>query len=93
MRYSLTYQIVKKSRNGKYRGYEKRILQILIKQKDDLSAGVIRRKSKIPKSSLYDVLGKLRYYGYIIWIGEPQDSISVILITEKGRDYLKNLTN
>ena len=65
----------------------------IIKQKDDSSAGKIKRNTNIPKSSLYDVLGKLRYYGYIEWIGEPQDCISMIIITEKGTDYLKRLIN
>ncbi len=84
---------MKKSRNGKYKEYKKRVLQLLIKQKDSVRAADIKNKLTIPRSSLYDVLGKLRYYGYIGWIGEPQDLISMVLITKKGRDYLKNLMN
>ncbi|EIJ66160.1 hypothetical protein BD31_I1686 [Candidatus Nitrosopumilus salaria BD31] len=80
-----------KSRNGKYRLYEKYILQFLNKQTDDVAAWKIGRCTNIPKSSLYDVLGKLRSSNYIDWIGEPQDAISMILITGKGKKHLKQL--
>ena len=82
---------MKKLRHGKYYEYEKRILQFLIQQNEDVSATRISIKTKIPKSSCYDVLGKLRYFGYIEWIGEPQDWISMIVITTKGKKYLNNL--
>ncbi|MEX0862909.1 hypothetical protein [Nitrosopumilus sp.] len=79
-------------RNGKYRKYEKIILQILLKPPYDImGTGQIRFVSKIPKSSCYDVLGKLREEGYIDWIGESQDWTSLISITEAGKDYLKNI--
>lgn len=82
---------MKKTRHGKYRNYEKRILQFLTKQKDDVATWQIIRTTNIPRSSCYDVLGKLRYFGYIEWIGEPQDWISMIVITSKGKDHLNNL--
>jgi len=89
---------VKRLRNGKYQNYKKRILQFLIEQNVRrpsyiVGASYIRLHLKIPKSSLYDVLGKLSYNRYIDWIGEPQDWTSEIEITEKGKDYLKSLTN
>jgi len=84
---------VTKSRIGKYHEYEIIVLQFLIKQKDLVGSSYIKRILKIPRSSLYDVLGKLRYYGYIVWLGEPQDWISEIGITEKGRNYLQSLRN
>lgn len=80
---------MKRSRHGKYKEYERRILQVLTKEKSSISATQIRISAEIPKSSLYDVLRKLHYEGHIEWIGEPQDWISMIRITEKGRDYLK----
>ena len=86
-------KLEKKSRNGKYHEYEKRVLQLLTEQKDDVSSVHIRIQLKIPRSSLYDVLGKLRDRGCIDWIGEFQDQISMILITEKGKSYLKTLMN
>lgn len=83
---------MKRVRHGKYRQYEKIILQILTKPPADITGtGQIRFVSKIPKSSCYDVLGKLRNEGHIEWIGEPQDWTSIITITEKGKDYLKNI--
>ena len=82
---------MKKFRHGKYHDYEREILQFLSKQKHDVSATQIRIKAKIPKSSCYDVLGRLRYYGYIEWIGEPQDAISMVMIASKGKEYLKQL--
>lgn len=82
---------MKKSRSGKYKEYGKRVLQLLIKQKDSVEAIYIKKELKIPRSSLYDVLGTLHDCGYIEWIGEPQDWISMIRITEEGRDYLKSL--
>lgn len=82
---------MRKSRHGKYYEYEKRILQFLTKQENEISATHIRILTNIPESSCYDVLGKLRYHGCIAWIGEPQDWISEIVITSKGKEYLKNL--
>lgn len=81
---------MRKSRIGKYYKYEKRVLQFLVERNEFVGSGSIKKWLKIPKSSLYDVLGKLRYYGYIEWLGEPQDWLSEIGITEKGRDYLKS---
>lgn len=86
-------KLEKKSRIGKYHEYEKRVLQFLTEQKNDVSSVRIRLRLKIPRSSLYDVLGKLRDHGYIDWIGEFQDQISMILITEKGKSYLETLMN
>ncbi|MBM3910165.1 MAG: TrmB family transcriptional regulator [Thaumarchaeota archaeon] len=80
-----------RTRTGKYKEYEKRILRFLIKQNDLSSASQIRRNTNIPKSSFYDVLRKLNYYGYIEWIGEPQDWISEVEITKKGIVYLEHL--
>lgn len=77
-----------KARYGKYYDYEKRILQFLSQQKEDVTATKIRIKTNIPKSSCYDVLGKLRDSGYVDWIGEPQDAISMVMITSKGKDHL-----
>ncbi len=85
-------KLEKKSRNGKYREYEKEVLQFLAEQKNDVSSAHIRIRLKIPRSSLYDVLGKLRDHRYIDWIGEFQDQISMILITEKGKSYLDTLS-
>lgn len=85
--------MAKKSRNGKYKKYEKIILQLLASQKSDLSSAQIKRALKIPRSSMYDILSKLRYNGHIEWIGEPQDQISMIIITESGKKYLKYLKN
>ncbi len=82
---------MKKLRRGKYYDYEKRILQFLTKQKYNVSATRIRINTNIPKSSLYDVLGKLRYFEYVEWIGEPQDAISMVMITSKGKDHLKHI--
>jgi len=82
---------MKKSRRGKYFDYEKIILQFLTQQKEHVTATKISIKTNIPKSSCYDVLGKLRYFGHIDWIGEPQDAISMILITPKGKECLKQL--
>ena len=83
---------MKRTRHGKYKEYEKIILQILLKPPFDvMGTGQIRFVSKIPKSSCYDVLGKLRREGCIEWIGEPQDWTSMISITEKGKTYLKNI--
>lgn len=84
---------MKRSRHGKYKNYEKKILHILTKEKNSISATQIRISAEIPKSSHYDVLRKLHHEGHIEWIGEPQDWISMIKITEKGRDYLKNIKN
>ncbi|MCH7560309.1 MAG: hypothetical protein IIC67_02890 [Thaumarchaeota archaeon] len=84
---------MKKLRHGKYYEYEKRILEFLIQQKEDVTAIKISIKMNIPKSSCYDVLGKLRYFDYIDWIGEPQDAISMVMITSKGKDHLKHNTN
>jgi DNA-binding PadR family transcriptional regulator len=86
-------KLEKKSRTGKYHEYGKRVLQLLIEQKYDVSTTFIKNRLKIPRSSLYDVLGKLRDYGYIDWIGEFQDQISMILITEKGKNHLEHLVN
>ena len=83
---------MKKSRHGKYKNYEKRILQFLIKQ-EDVTATKIMNSVKIQKSSCYDVLGQLRYFECINWIGEPQDAISMIWVTPKGRKYLKHITD
>ena len=80
---------MKKLRNGKYHDYEKRILQFLVQQKESVSATTIRFNTKIPKSSFYEVLGNLRISGNIEWLGEPQDWISMVLITPKGQNYLK----
>lgn len=89
---------MKRTRCGKYKEYERIILQILLKPPyDAMGTGQIRfvsKKifgSKIPKSSCYDVLGKLRKKGYIDWIGEPQDWTSLISITEAGKDHLKSI--
>ena len=82
---------MKKSRNGKYREYEKSVLQFLIKQSSSIESVYIKNELKIPRSSLYDVLGTLRASGYITWVGEPQDWISMIRITEEGKDHLKHL--
>lgn len=82
---------MKKSRNGKYREYEKSVLQFLIKQPSSIESVYLKKELKIPRSSLYDVLGILRGLGHIEWIGEPQDWISMIRITEEGKDHLKHL--
>ena len=82
---------MKKSRHGKYQNYKKRILEFLIRQKEDVTATRISIKLNIPKSSCYDVLVKLRYFGYIDWIGEPQDAISMVMITPRGEEYLNDL--
>ncbi len=79
-----------KFRRGKYYEYEKRILKFLILQKESVSATRIRVKTNIAKSSFYDVLRNLQHSGYIEWIGEPQDWISMVLITQKGQDYIKS---
>ena len=84
---------MKKIRHGKYFDYEKRILEFLTQQKYDVTATKISIKTNIPRSSCYDVLGKLRYFRYIDWIGESQDAISMIMITSKGKAYLKHITN
>lgn len=84
---------MKKSRNGKYKEYEKRILRFLVKQKYDVTAGQIRRNTNIPKSSCYDVLDTLRNSGYIEWIGEFQDAISMVMITSKGKNHLKRFAS
>lgn len=82
---------MKKSRSGKYREYEKRVLQFIIKQTSSIESVHLKKELKIPRSSLYDVLGTLRDHGYIEWIGEPQDWISMIRITEEGKNHLKHL--
>ena len=83
------YEKSKKPRKGKYLNYEKRILHFLAEQSDEVDASSILLHIHIPKSSFYEVLGRLRYYGYVDWIGEPQDWISFVGITQKGRNYLK----
>lgn len=83
-------KLEKKSRTGKYHEYERRVLEFLMEQKGSVSAVHIRMRLKIPRSSLYDVLGKLRDHGHIDWIGEFQDLISMISITEKGKKHLEN---
>ena len=84
--------MMRKSRSGKYREYEKSVLEFLVKQNSSIESVQIRIELKIPRSSLYDVLGTLRGRGHITWIGEPQDWISMIRITEEGKDHLKHLT-
>lgn len=83
------YEKSRNPRKGKYLNYEKIILEFLIKQEDDVTAITIRIHTEIPKSSFYEVLGRLRYWGYVDWIGEPQDWTSFVGITQKGRNYLK----
>lgn len=83
-------KLEKKPRIGKYHEYERRILEFLTEQKNSVSSAQIRIRLKIPRSSLYDILVKLRDHGHIDWIGEFQDQISMILITKKGKKHLEN---
>ncbi len=83
--------MARKARNGKYAEYGRRILIILQIQRKFIVVSKIRLKTKIPRSSLYDVLGTLRISKYIDWVGEPQDLISMIQITPTGRNYLNQV--